>query len=134
MFESFFIFTAMNNEFANESPKKDLGFILSLCALLFFTLMGVGIDADEFSQHAELKIPTWYFYQIFLVDFLMIVGLVLIFFYRKIGAFLFPAALVAHFILHNYYLSTFLYTDVTNMFLYVGVGLLAIIPKWQFFK
>lgn len=124
----------MNNEFANESPKKDLGFILSLFALLFFTMMGIGIDADEYSQHTEVNIPGWYFYLIFTIDFLMVLGLVLIFFYRKIGVFLFPAALVTHFISHSYFLSTFLYTDVTNMFLFTGVGLLAIIPKWQFFK
>ncbi|WP_447951340.1 hypothetical protein [Chryseobacterium koreense] len=124
----------MKNEFANENPKKDFGFVLSLIALLFFSLMGVGIDTDEFAQHTEMNIPLWYFYLIYFVDLLMIVGLILIFFYRKSGAFLFPAAVVFHFLLHNYYLATFLYTDVTNMFLYVGVGLLAIIPKWQFFK
>lgn len=124
----------MINEFANESPRKDWGFVLSLCALLFFTLMGIGIDSDEFTQHTDVNIPVSYFYLIFLVDVMMIVGLVLIFFYRKLGVFLFPIAVLAHFLCHNYFLSTFLYTDVTNMFLYIGVGLLAIIPKYQFFK
>lgn len=124
----------MSDEFKDESPKKDLGFILSLCALLLFSLMGIGIDADEFLQRAELKIPQNYFFLIFGVDFLMILGLVLIFFYRKIGIFLFPVAVLTHYLLHNYYLSTFLYTDVTNLFLYISVGLLAFIPKWKFFK
>jgi len=124
----------MNEEFAHESPKKDLGFILSLCALLLFTLMGIGIDADEFLQQQEINIPQWYFILVFSVDALMIIGLVLIFFYRKIGIFLFPAAVLAHYLIHNYFLSTFLYTDVTNMFLFISIGLLAFIPKWQFFK
>lgn len=124
----------MNEEFKDESPKKDLGFILSLSALLLFTLMGIGIDSDEYLQRAELNIPSDYFFLIFGVDLLMIAGLVLIFFYRKIGVFLFPIAVLTHYLLHNYYLSTFLYTDVTNLFLYVSVGLLAFIPKWQFFK
>jgi hypothetical protein len=124
----------MIEEFKDESPKKDVGFILSLCALLLFTLMGVGIDADEYLQRAELNIPGDYFFLIFGVDLLMIAGITLIFFYRKIGIFLFPIAVLAHYLLHNYYLSTFLYTDVTNLFLYVSVGLLAFIPKWQFFK
>lgn len=124
----------MNEDFKDESPKKDLGFILSLSALLLFTLMGIGIDAEEYSQRVELNIPGDYFLLIFGVDFLMILGLVLIFFYRKIGVFLFPVAVLTHYLLHNYYLSTFLYTDVTNLFLYVSVGLLAIIPKWKFFK
>lgn len=124
----------MADEFQNESPKKDLGFILSLGALLLFTLMGIGIDADEFLQRAELQIPHRYFFLISGVDFLMIAGIILIFFYRKIGIFLFPIAVLAHYLLHNFYLSTFLYTDVTNLFLYITIGLLAFIPKWQFFK
>ncbi len=124
----------MNEEFSNESPKKDLGFILSLAALLLFTLMGVGIDYDEYLQQNDLNIPGFYFMLIFFIDLLMLLGLVFIFFYRKIGIFLFPAAVVLHFFLHNFYLSTFLYTDVTNLFIYISVGLLAFIPKWQFFK
>ena len=124
----------MVEEFKDESPKKDIGFILSLCALLLFSLMGIGIDADEYLQRAELNIPGNYFFLIFGVDLLMITGIALIFFYRKIGVFLFPIAVLAHYLLHNYYLSTFLYTDVTNLFLYVSVGLLPFIPKCQFFK
>lgn len=124
----------MNDEFADESAKKDIGFLLSLAALLLFSLMGAGIDFDEYLQKTELGIPDFYFVLIFLTDLLMIVGLALIFMYRKIGAYLFPAVVVLHFLLHNYYLSTFLYTDVTNLFLYITVGLLAFIPKWKFFK
>lgn len=124
----------MNEEFANESPKKDLGFILSLAALMLFTLMGVGIDSDEYLQQRELNIPGLYFIIIFSVDLLMVLGLVLIFFYRKIGMYLFPAAVLTHFLLHSFYLTTFLYTDVTNLFIFISVGLLAFIPKWKFFK
>ena len=124
----------MNEEFSNESPKKDLGFILSLAALLLFTMMGIGIDYDEYLQQNDLNIPAFYFILIFLIDLLMIIGLILIFFYRKMGVYMFPAAVVLHFFLHNFYLSTFLYTDVTNLFIFISVGLLAFIPKWQFFK
>lgn len=124
----------MNDNFEDESPKKDLGFILALAALLLFSLMGVGIDFDEFSQHQEINIPTGYFYFIFLVDLVMILSVIFIFQYRKFAAYLFPAAVVTHFLAHNFFLSTFLYTDVTNMFLYISLGLFVIIPKWQFFK
>ncbi len=121
-------------DFKNEDSKKDIGFILSLAALLVFSLMGAGIDTDEFLQRKELNIPDDYFYLIFGVDLLMILGLILIFFYRKVGVFLFPIAVLTHYMLHNYYLSTFLYTDVTNLFLFISVGLVAFIPKWKFFK
>lgn len=115
-------------------PKKGWGFILALASLLLFTIMGMGIDIDEFLQHEYLNIPRWYFYVIFTIDALMIISLVLMFFYRKIGMFAFPVLLVLHFLMHNYYLSTFLYTDVTNLFLFTGFGMLAIIPKWKFFR
>ena len=72
----------MNENFANESPKKDLGFILSLAALLLFSLMGIGIDVDEFAQHQEMNIPIWYFYLIFSVDLVMIISPFIIYFYR----------------------------------------------------
>lgn len=124
----------MNDTFKGESPKKDFGFILSLAALMLFSLMGFGIDLDEFSQHQEINIPLGYFYFIFLVDLLMVVSLIFIFLYKKFAVYLFPIAVVTHFLAHNFFLSTFLYTDVTNMFFFTGLGLLAIIPKWQFFK
>ncbi|WP_426473217.1 hypothetical protein [Chryseobacterium balustinum] len=115
-------------------PKKGWGFILALASLLLFTIMGMGIDIDEFLQHEYLNIPRWYFYVIFTIDAFMILSLVLMFFYKKIGMFTFPILLVFHFLMHNYYLSTFLYTDVTNLFLFTGFGMLAIIPKWKFFR
>ncbi|GEJ45517.1 MULTISPECIES: hypothetical protein [unclassified Chryseobacterium] len=118
----------------DEDPKKGWGFILAFAALMLFTIMGLGIDVDEYLQHEYLEIPRWYFYIIFSIDVLMMIGLVLMFFYRKVGIVMFPALLVLHFFMHNYYLSTFLYTDVTNLFLFTGFGMLAIIPKWKFFK
>lgn len=118
----------------DEDPKKGIGFILALVALLLFTMMGVGLDFDEYLQHETLNIPTGYFYFIFSIDFLMIAGIVLMYFYRKMGIVLFPVMLVLHFFMHNYYLSTFLYSDVTNLFLFTGFGMLAIIPKWKFFR
>lgn len=118
----------------DEDPKKGIGFILALVALLLFTMMGVGLDFDEYLQHESLNIPLGYFYFIFSIDILMIAGIVLIYFYRKIGIVLFPLMLVLHFFMHNYYLSTFLYSDVTNLFLFTGFGMLAIIPKWKFFR
>lgn len=118
----------------DEDPKKGWGFILAFAALMLFTVMGLGIDVDEYLQHEYLQIPRWYFFVIFSIDVLMMIGLILMFFYRKIGIIMFPALLVLHFFMHNYYLSTFLYTDVTNLFLFTGFGMLAIIPKWKFFR
>ncbi|CAA7195474.1 hypothetical protein [Chryseobacterium potabilaquae] len=118
----------------DENPKKGWGFIGAFLALMLFTMMGLGIDGDEYLQHEYLNIPRGYFYIIFTIDGLMILSLILMFLYRKVGIFSFPALLIVHFFMHSYYLSTFLYTDVTNLFLFTGFGMLAIIPKWKFFK
>ncbi|KPH12708.1 hypothetical protein [Chryseobacterium sp. ERMR1:04] len=118
----------------DEDPKKGWGFIAAFASLMLFTIMGLGIDVDEYLQHEFLNIPRWYFYIIFSLDALMMISLVLMFFYKKIGIYIFPVMLILHFFMHNYYLSTFLYTDVTNLFLFTGFGMLAIIPKWKFFK
>lgn len=118
----------------DEDPKKGWGFVLALLALILFTFMGIGLDFDEYLQHETLHIPFGYFYFIFSIDLLMIAGIILMYFYRKVGIVLFPVMLVLHFFMHNYYLSTFLYSDVTNLFLFTGFGMLAIIPKWKFFR
>lgn len=123
----------MDNYFDNE-PKKTTSFYVALAALALFTLMGLGIDGDEFLQRDLLHIPIWYFYLIFLVDALAILSILGISFFRKVAVFSFPLFVLLHFYLHQFYLETFLYTDVTNLFLFVGVGLLMIIPKWKFFK
>lgn len=119
--------------FKNESPKKDTFFLISLGLVLLFTFMSVGVDVDQYLQHVELKIPSWYFIIIFTVDLLMIVSVVLMYHYRKIGVFAYPILMGMHFYFHMYYLDTFLYNDVMALFLFV-FSLLAIIPKWQFFK
>lgn len=123
----------MDNYFDNE-PQKTLSFYLALGALALFTLMGLGMDGDEFLQHKLLNIPIWYFYIIFTVDFFSLLSIIGIAFFRKLAVYMFPVFVILHFYLHQFYLSTFLYTDVSNIFLFIGVGLLMIIPKWKFFK
>lgn len=124
----------MEDHYFSTSPKRDTLFYISIAALVLFSLMGFGIDLDEFLQSKEIHIPQWYFYLIFSVDVLILLSIALIYFYRKWGVYLFPLMVALHFIFHNYYLSTFLYSDVTNIFIFIGLGLLAFIPKWKFFK
>lgn len=133
----FFIFDTMEqNYFKDESPEKGMGFIAALVGMLIFFIMGAGIDVDQFLQQREqaLAIPDWYFYIIFGIDVLIVLSIILIYFYRKAGIILFPLVTLLHFFSHQYFLSTFLYSDVMSLFVFVGIALLAIIPKWQFFK
>ncbi len=124
----------MENEIFDKNPQPTKGFYWALGLLLLFVMMSISIDISEFAQHQDIRIPLWYFYIIFFVDILILLGWVGIYFHRKIGVYLFPLAVLAHFTLHNYYLSTFLYSDIFILFLFVGIGLLVVIPRWLFFK
>lgn len=124
----------MDDAYFKDEPKKTAGFYITLAALALFTLMGLGMDGDEFLQRKTLNIPDWYFILIFSVDALALISLVGISFFKKIAIYSFPIFVLLHFYLHQFYLSTFLYTDVTNLFLFIGVGLFTIIPKWKYFK
>lgn len=114
--------------------KKSLGFISSLVFVFFLSTFSINLDISQFVQRDEINIPSWYFYIIFIIDIIMIASIFLIFFYRKIGVFAFPLAVLIHFLLHNFYLSTFLYFDILVLFFYSLLVLLTTIPRWQSFK
>ncbi len=131
----FFYFCAMDEKYF-DGVEKNRGTLLiaALVLMLIAAFMGFGIDIDQFVQHEQIKIPTWYFYLIFAVDVLVILSVILIFFYRKIGVFLFPAAMLLHFFFHLYFLNTFIYSDLLALFFYSSLALLAVIPRWRFFR
>ena len=120
--------------FEQVEKKRGTLLIVALVLMLAAAFMGFGIDLDQFAQHAELQIPGWYFYLIFFVDLLVVISVILIFFFRRIGVFLFPAAILLHFFFHLYFLNTFVYSDLLALFFISSFALLAIIPKWKFFK
>lgn len=119
--------------FANESPQKGIGFWIAISLMILFSLMALGVDYEQYVQHTFLKIPEWYFYIVFGINFLVLLSIVLIIMYRKIGVYLFPIAVFANIYYHLYYLDEFLYFNVQNLFL-IFLALVVIIPKWKFFK
>lgn len=120
---------SLDKSFKNN---KDYYLIFGLVFLVF--LMSVNTDITEYSLHQEINIPKGFFYYTFGIDALIFISWLLIIFFRKIGVILFPLFVLVHFALHNYFLSTFLYSDVTVLFLYIGLGLLAVIPRWNVLK
>lgn len=124
----------MENNYFDKSPVKTLSFYVTIILLLFFWVLSVGIDVTEFLQHEEINIPAWLTYVLLGIDVLALLCVLLMYIYRKIGVFIYPILIVIHLFMHEFYLSTLLYSDVFNLFIFVGVGLLAIIPKWNFFK
>lgn len=109
--------------------NKDYYIIFGLIMLVY--LLSINTDAQQFVQHSLINIPGGFFYLTFGADFLVIVSWILILLYRKVGIVLFPLFVLLHFSFHNYFLSTYLYSDITVLFLYIGLGLLAVIPRWN---
>ncbi|MDP9956434.1 hypothetical protein [Epilithonimonas hungarica] len=112
--------------------NKDHYIIFGLIILVY--LLSINTDLAELSQHRIINIPSGFFYYTLGVDILVVISWILILFYKKLGVILFPVFVMVHFGLHNYFLSTYLYSDITVLFLYVGLGLLAIIPRWNYMK
>lgn len=112
--------------------NKDYYLIFGLILLVFF--LSFNTDMEEYKLHKQINIPQGFFYYTFGVDILVVISWLLIIFFRKLGVILFPLFVAVHFSLHNYFLSTFLYSDVTVLFLFIGLGLLAVIPRWNVLK
>lgn len=118
----------------NRSYKKnkDYYFIFGLILLVF--LLSINTDLQEYSQHELINIPEGFFYYTFGVDIMILISWLMILFFRKAGVILFPVFVMLHFGLHNYFLSTYLYSDITVLFLFIGIGLIAVIPRWKMLK
>lgn len=122
----------MNKIDRSFKNNRDFYIILTIVALAF--VLTINTDLAEFSQHKDINIPTYFFYYSLGIDLLAVISLFLIFIYKKIGIILFPLLVLIHFGIHNYFLSTYLYSDITTLFVFVGAGLVAIIPRWKDFK
>lgn len=132
VFESSY-FYMMENRTTEKYIGKSSSFIFALVFTFIISTFIVNIDFTEFAQRKEIFIPNWFFFIIFTIDLCIIGSLVLIYFYRKLGVYLFPIAVFLHFFFHNFYLSSFLYFDLFLLFLYFLI-LLVVIPRWPFFK
>ena len=119
---------------ADKSFKTNKDYYLFFGLIILVYLLSINTDYAEYSLHKKINIPGNFFFYTFGVDILVLISWVLILLYRKVGVVLFPIFVTIHFALHNYFLSTFLYSDVTVLFLYIGLGLLAIIPRWNVLK
>lgn len=131
----FFYFCFMEERYFGPIEKgRGKMLVIALVLMFIASVMGFGIDVDQYAQHSEIKIPGWYFYLIFSVDVIIIISLVLIYFYKRAGVFLFPVGLLLHFFFHIYFLNTFIYSDLLAIFFYASIGLLAVIPQWQHYN
>ena len=119
----------MDNTDKSYRNNKDYYLIFGLILLVF--LLSINTDLQQYSQHDLVHIPSGFFFMTFGADILVLISWLLIVLYKKAGVLLFPVFVSLHFGFHNYFLSTYLYSDITVLFLYIGLGLLAVIPRWN---
>ena len=124
----------MDENFFDKDPARTTSFYAAIVILSILSFLSIGVDIIEYKQHKDINILIVFSYLILAIDALIVLSIIAIFFYRKIGVFLYPIVVFSHYFLQLYYLKTLLYADLFNLFAFIGLGLLAIIPKWKFFK
>ncbi len=124
----------MTDNYFGKVEQKSKGFYIALAIIALSFLMSMNTDLQFFAQSEEVHIPTGFIWIIFVLDFLILLMLLLIVFFRKVGVIVFPFLVLIHFLLYNFYLSSFLYFDLSTLFCYFMAGLFVVIPRWSFFK
>ncbi len=100
--------------------------------LLFISLLlSFATDITGLLQHEDLSLPLWLNSIILGVDVLTLLSLFFILRQKKWAVFLYPFTILTHYILYNFYLSTTLYLDINQLFHFVTIGLLILIPRWK---
>ncbi len=113
---------------------KSKSFTLALVFTLIMSSFSINFDVTSLIQQNNLEIPNWYLILLAILDIAIVGSIFAIYFYRKIGVYVFPVAIFIHFLLQNHYMNSFLYFDLFMLFLYFSVILISVIPRWAFFK
>lgn len=124
----------MEQEYFKNITKKSTSLVIAIVLMFILLVFSVNLDIIEWKQQKEIGIPHWFFWIIFSVDALIVISLVLLALYRKIGAIGTPILAFAHFLMNVYFLSAFIYSDLFFLFVFFCAGLFSIVPRWKFFK
>ena len=124
----------MENQYFGEVKKRSLSFYLALAITFIFYILMLNTDMAQYSQHHETGVPSWFISVLFGVDAIILVSLILVYFFKKIGVYLLPLLVMVHHLLYEFYLSTTLLAGLHLLFVFLTAGLLVIIPRWKLFK
>ena len=124
----------MENQYFGEVKKRSLSFYLALAITFIFYILMLNTDMAQYSQHHETGVPSWFISVLFGVDAIILVSLILVYFFKKIGVYLLPLLVMVHHLLYEFYISTTLLAGLHLLFVFLTAGLLVIIPRWKLFK
>lgn len=109
-------------EFKLEN-KKSFFFTLAIFIQLVLMLL-LFFDAKSYlTKNVELA------YKEITLSLIGSIAMILIYFFRKLGVYLYSAVLLIG-LMNNPYKSDLIYT----LFFFIGIGLATIIPRWNLFK
>lgn len=82
----------------------------------------------------DLKMPEWYPMATLGLGLLALIGVVLVFLYRKIGVYLTIFALFISIVMQPGFMPDGTLFSMFTLFVFVGYGLSVVIPHWSEFK
>jgi ABC-type xylose transport system permease subunit len=124
----------MENQYFETVTKRSKSFYFAIILTFVLFLLMLNTDLAQYSQHLDTKVPTWFVQLLLVIDVAILGCLALVYFYRKIGVYLFPVLVLLHHLLYEFYLSTTLLAGLHLLFVFLTAGLLVIIPRWKSYK
>lgn len=88
----------------------------------------------EYFQLADLKMPYWYPTATIVLGLLSLLGIILVYYYRKIGVYLTIASLFLAIVMQPTFMPDGTLYSMFTLFVFIGYGLAVIIPHWSEFK
>lgn len=89
-----------------------------------------------FKEHFHLEdsvMPTWYPDVTFGLGILSLIGIVLVYFYKKIGVYLTIVSLFTAIVIQPEFMPDGTLYSMFTLFVFIGYGLAVIIPHWKEF-
>jgi hypothetical protein len=90
-----------------------------------------------FKQHFDLDdsvMPEWYPYATLGLGLLSLIGIILVYFYRKLGVYMTIAGLFLSVVMQPEVMVDGVLFSLFTLFVFIGYGLAVIIPHWKEFK
>lgn len=116
-----------------------------LIALMFILIGGIlfrgyrlwSTDDFLFKEHfqlEDLEMPQWYPIATLGLGLLALAGIVLVYFYHKIGVYLTIASLFISIVMQPVFMPDGTLYSMFTLFVFIGYGLSVIIPHWKEFR
>ncbi|TDM00190.1 MAG: hypothetical protein C4K58_02885 [Flavobacteriaceae bacterium] len=102
--------------------------------MLIFSLLNIYRGYQGFSPSSRLFEYHWYPYSTIFFGLVCLISVFLVYNFRKIGVYLMVLALFLDIVQQPQFGMMGTITSVFSLFVFIGYGLMVIIPRWAMFK